>query len=93
MAAIGTQDAARLFGTSKSSQTTLPAMPVLPYSSPAASNSVSPTDILPGVAAADLAGATSQEKAAINNQAMLLQQVQGLFAEPSSITGSTVTFL
>jgi hypothetical protein len=91
MAQIRTQQAEGLFGISGSSQTTLPAMPVLPFA-PAASGSASPTEILPGVAAADLANATPQQNAAINNQAVLLQQVQGLFAEPSLMMGSTDAF-
>ncbi len=93
MAAIGMQEAEGLFGTSTPSQTTLPAMPVVPFAAPAATSSTSPTEILPGVASADLTNATSQENAAINNQAMFLQQVQGLFAEPASTTGSADTFL
>jgi hypothetical protein len=48
--------------------------------------------VLPGVAAADLTNATPQERFAINHQALLLQQVQGLFAEPGSTTGTTDTF-
>jgi hypothetical protein len=92
MAQIRTQQAEGLFGISGSSQTTLPAMPVQPFAPAAASGSASPTEILPGVAAADLTNATPQQNAAINNQAMLLQQVQGLFAEPSLMMGSTDAF-
>jgi hypothetical protein len=77
-----------LFGISQPSQTTLPALPVLPIASP----SQSATDVLPGVASADLTNATAQEQSAINNQALALQQVQGLFAEPASTFGTTDAF-
>ena len=92
MAAIGTQEMEGLFGTSHSSQTRLPALPVQPTAYDSTSASSSATDMLPGVAAADLTNATPQERFAINHQALLLQQVQGLFAEPGSTTGTTDTF-
>jgi hypothetical protein len=87
MAALQTQVVDGLFGTSQPSQTKLPALPV-------ASSATSPsaTDVLPGVASADLTDATAQEQSAINNQALALQQVQGLFAEPASETGTTDVF-
>jgi hypothetical protein len=88
MAAIQTQEVEGLFGISQPSQTTLPALPVLPIASP----SQSATDVLPGVASADLTNATAQEQSAINNQALALQQVQGLFAEPASTFGTTDAF-
>jgi hypothetical protein len=58
----------------------------LPLATPQATNG------LPGVSAADLANATPQEQAAINDQALLLQQVQGLFGAPASATGTTNVF-
>jgi hypothetical protein len=92
MAAIGTQEMEGLFGTSQSSQTTLPALPVQPATYDATPASSPATDLLPGIAAADMTNATPQERFAIDNQAVLLQQVQGLFAEPASTTGTTDAF-
>ena len=89
MAALQTQEVEGMFGISQPSQTALPALPVLPIQSAASSASSSAADVLPGVASADLTNATSQEQSAINNQALALQQVQGLFAEPASTTGAT----
>jgi len=85
MAALQTQEVEGIFGTSQPSQTTLPALPVLPI---AASASSPATDVLPGVASADLTNATAEQQSAINNQALALQQVQGLFAEPASTAGA-----
>jgi hypothetical protein len=83
LAALQTQEVNVLFGAPQGSQD---AAPLLPFASPQA------TGVLPGVSAADLANATSQEQAAINDQALLLQQVQGLFGEPASVTGTTNVF-
>jgi hypothetical protein len=84
LAALQTQVVDGLFGTSQPAGTALPALPIA-----SASASSSATDPLPGVASADLTDATAQEQSAINNQALALQQVQGLFAEPASVTGAT----
>lgn len=48
--------------------------------------------ILPGVASADLANATPQEKARINDQTLQLQQVQGLF-NPSLATSPSINLI
>jgi len=61
-AALQAQDASELFGVTQSSQSALPALPISP---PA-------TDVLPGVSSADLANATPQQQAAINNGALFL---------------------
>jgi hypothetical protein len=82
MAALQAQEVNGLFGISQS-RNTLPALPIA---------FAPPTDLLPGVAPADLLNATPQEQAAVNNQALLLQQVQGLFGEPTSVTGKTNLF-
>jgi hypothetical protein len=79
MAAIQAQAASELFGISQASQSTLPVLPVA---------SQSATDVLPGVSSSDLANATPQQQAAMNNQALLLQQVQSLFGEPDSTAGT-----
>lgn len=75
MAALQAQNVSELFGISQDSQNPLLMLPIA---------SQSATDLLPGVSAADLANATPQQQASINNQARLLQQVQGLFGEPAS---------
>jgi len=80
LATIQTQEVNALFGASQANQNAAPPLPIA--SSQAA-------DALPGVSAADLAKATPQEQAVIKNQAMLLQQVQALFGEPASVTGTT----
>jgi hypothetical protein len=87
MAALRTQEVDGLLGIAPASQTTLPAVPIA--SAPASATSASPTSVLPGVASADLASATPQEQSSINDQALALQQAQGLFAAPASTTGST----
>ena len=83
LAALQTQEVNVLFGAPQGSQD---AAPLLPFASPQA------TGVLPGVSAADLANATPQEQAAINDQA-LLQQVlpdgQGL---PNGNTHETSSF-
>ena len=80
LATIQTQEVNVLFGASPGNQNTAPLLPT------ALSQA---TNVLQSVSAADLANATPQEHAAINNQALLLQQVQGLFGEPASVTGTT----
>jgi hypothetical protein len=75
-AALETQEVDGLFGLAPSASAV--ALPVL--STPSA-------EVLPGVATADLSGASPQAQAAINDQALLLQQVQGLFSEPGNLTG------
>lgn len=84
MAAVRAQEVDALFGIAPASQTTLPALPI---ASASASASASPTSVLPGVASADLASATPQCLSALNDQALALQQVQGLFGEPASTAG------
>jgi hypothetical protein len=80
VAALQTQEVDGIFGISQASQSTLPIL-----SAPASL----PTDVLPGVSAADMTNATPQEQASINDQALLLQQAQGLFGVPTSLTGTT----
>jgi hypothetical protein len=80
VAALQTQEVDGIFGISLASQSTLPIL-----SAPASL----PTDVLPGVSAADMTNATPQEQASINDQALLLQQAQGLFGVPTSLTGTT----
>jgi len=78
VAALQTQmDSTR--GISPTSQNT---QPTVSASAPSA------TDVLPGVSAADMPNAT-QEQSSINNQALLLQQILGLFSVPASRTGPT----
>ena len=84
MAAVRAQEVDALFGIAPASQTTLPALPI---ASASASASASPTSVLPGVASADLASATPQCLSALNDQALALQQVQGLFGKPASTAG------
>jgi hypothetical protein len=83
LAALQTQQVNGLFGVSQGNQA---AAPLLPLAAPQAANA------LPGVPAADLAKATPQEQAAINDQALLLQQVQGLFGAPAPATSKTNVF-
>jgi hypothetical protein len=82
VAALQTQEVDGIFGISQPSQTTLPVLPVA--SEPATQS----TAVLPGVAASDLASATPQQQASINDQALLLQQVQGLFGAATSASGT-----
>jgi hypothetical protein len=79
-AAIQTQEVDGMFGISQASQTPLPILSAA--ATPA-------TAVLPGVSAADMTNATAQQQASINDQALLLQQVQGLFGVPTSSTGTT----
>ena len=79
MAALQTQEVDGIFGISQTSQNTLPTV---------STAATSATDGIPGVSAADMTNATPQEQASINNQALLLQQVQGLFGEDASLTGT-----
>jgi hypothetical protein len=83
LATIQTQEVDVLFGASQGNQNTTPLLPA------ALSQA---TNVLQSVSAADLANATPQELAAINNQGLLLQQVQGLFGEPAPVTGTTNAF-
>ena len=83
IASLQTQEVNDLFGGSQGNQN---AAPLIPLATPQAANA------LLGVSAADLANATPQEQAAINDQALLLQQVQGLFAAPAPATGTTNVF-
>jgi len=85
MAALQAQQVDGLFGIAPASQTTLPALPI-------DNTSTSPTTLLPGVASADLTNASPQEQSSINDQALALQQVQGLFAIPASTAGSIDAF-
>ena len=84
-AAVQSQDATYLFGPPPASQSAV-ALPVTSTTSPSTSapstttsGNAAATSILPGVAASDLNNATPQEKAAVNDQALQLQQVQTLF--------------
>jgi hypothetical protein len=80
VAALQTQEIDGIFGISPASQNALPIV-----SAPA----TPATAVLPGVSAADLTNATPQQQASINDQALLLQQVQGLYGVPTSLTGTT----
>jgi len=80
VAALQKQEVDGIFGISQTSQSTLPTV-----SAPI----TSATAGLPGVSAADMTNATPQEQATINDQALLLQQVQGLYGVPTSLTGTT----
>jgi len=80
LAAIQMQQVNELFGIPPAAQDTLPALPI---------SATQSTDALPGVPAADLVNASPQEQAAVNYQALLLQQVEGLFAESTSAAGAT----
>jgi hypothetical protein len=83
VAALQAQEVDGIFGISQATQNTLPALPIL--SAPA----TPATEVLPGVSGADIANATPQEQASINDQALLLQQIQGLFGVTTSATGTT----
>ena len=76
IASLQTQEVNALFGASQGNQT---AVPLSPLATPQAANA------LPGVPAAE-------DQAAINDQALLLQQVQGLFAASAPATGTTNVF-
>ncbi|MGO9897512.1 MAG: hypothetical protein ACLPX8_25260 [Bryobacteraceae bacterium] len=80
VAALQKQEVDGIFGISQASQNTLPTV---------SAAATSATDVLPGISAADMTNATPQEQVSINGQALLLQQVQGLFGEPTSLTGTT----
>ncbi|SPE30209.1 hypothetical protein SBA3_1630012 [Candidatus Sulfopaludibacter sp. SbA3] len=80
MSAIQEQNVNELFGISPPASDTLPALPI---------TSQQTADILPGVSAADLTNATPEQQSAINDQALLLQQVQALFGLPTSTAGTT----
>jgi len=80
VAALQTQKVDGIFGFVPASQNTLPIL-----SAPA----TPATELLSGFSAADMTNATPQEQASINDQALLLQQVQGLFGVPTSLTGTT----
>jgi hypothetical protein len=75
-----TQEVDGKSGTSQASQNPLPIVS-------APTNRAA--DVLPGSSAADTTNATPQAQASINDQALRLQQVQGLFALPLSLTAST----
>ncbi|MGA3041111.1 MAG: hypothetical protein ABSF54_10030 [Bryobacteraceae bacterium] len=79
VAALQTQEVDGIFSISPESQSTLPIL-----SAPA----TPATHVLPGVSAADMSNATPQEQASINDQALLLQQAQGLFGVPTSPAGT-----
>jgi hypothetical protein len=83
LAAIQTQEVDDLFGMPTVGQSTEVGSPI---------GLLQATEVLPGVAAADLANASPPEQAAINSQALLLQEVQGLFAEEAP-TGGTVNLI
>jgi len=82
-AAVEAQQVDVLFGIPQADQSgvTLPAV------------SAAPSDgvILPGVSSADLSNATPQEGSAINGEALLLQQAQQLFGEPSTAAPNTIS--
>jgi len=75
-AAIQVQITDGLFGISSSN----PAVPGLPLTANSGANS----SILPGISSADLTNATPQQQAAINDEALSLQQTQALFNPPTS---------
>lgn len=75
-AAVQAQQVGVLFGTPQADQSGV----TLPVTSAAPSDGV----ILPGVSSADLSNATPQQEGAINGEALLLQQAQELFGEPSA---------
>jgi len=83
VAALQAQEVDGIFGISQASENTLPVLPIV--SAPA----TQATDVLPGVSATDMTNATPQEQASINDQALLLQQIQGLFGVTTSATGTT----
>jgi hypothetical protein len=84
-AALQAQQVDGLFGISQADQSTLPSLGSGPFQAPDSSQT---NGLLPGVVAADLANATAQQLNAIGNQALRLQQVQGLFGVSVPITGS-----
>jgi len=49
--------------------------------------STSTTEVLPGVAKADLTNATPQQQVEVNTQAVKLQEAQGLFGTNTNILG------
>jgi hypothetical protein len=77
--ALQTQEVDGLLGLSQGTQSALPGSPVTSQQS---------SGLLPGVSAADLAAATPQEQATINDQAALLQQVLALFNGTSNTAGT-----
>jgi hypothetical protein len=79
-AALQVQQVDGLLGIQQSTPSTALTLPVI---------STQSGNVLPGVSSADLSNASPQQQAAINDQALLLQQVQGLFSEAA---GSTSTF-
>jgi hypothetical protein len=81
VAVLRTQEVDGMFGISKASENTLPIL--------SAQASSPGTEVLPGVSAADMTKATPQEQASINDQALLLQQSQGLFGVPTILIGTT----
>jgi hypothetical protein len=82
-AAVEAQQADVLFGIPHAEQSGA----TLPAASAAPADGVT----LPGVSSADLSNATPQEKGAINGEALLLQQAQELFGEPSTAAPNTVS--
>jgi len=78
-AALQLQVVDALFGVQPSAPSPSLELPVLSSQS---------GNVLPGVSSADLANATPQEQAAISDQALALQQMQGLFSEPATSTST-----
>lgn len=76
-ATVALQQASGLFGQSQSNNTPLP----IPGATP-------DLNLPSGVSAGDINNATASQKQAIADQAVALQQVQGLFQEASPTTGS-----
>lgn len=77
-AALQAQEVSGIFGLPLPDQNTAVTLPAL--SAPNA-------DTLPGVANADLTNATPQQQAAINTQAVGLQEAQGLFGSQTNVIG------
>ncbi|MFN7995236.1 MAG: hypothetical protein U0Q18_16625 [Bryobacteraceae bacterium] len=78
-AALEAQIAESLFGSPQAGSTAAISLPV---------SSTGQGTVLPGVSSADLTNASAQEQTAINVEALVLQQVQSLFGQPASTTGS-----
>lgn len=82
VAALQNQEVDGIFGISSSSRSSLITLPA------AAASSASSSEVLPGVSSADLTNASPQQQAALNDQALQLQQVDGLFGASTSTSGS-----
>jgi hypothetical protein len=82
-AALEAQVVDSLFGGSQPGSTATISLPV---------TSTGQGTVLPGVSSADLINATAQQQTAINVEALLLQQVESLFGQTASTTG-TVSLL